>query len=177
MTGLYDTVYGIQNDPALTFLLRSPKLQIQPLSITSIKRQYMKVFDIKEKEALVLANITKGYAFAFQALGEIYYTYRDKESLDDMIDRLDDMLEDFVYRKIWEGLSEQDKRVVIAVPENGTKTGDVMKKLSMTSSVFSKYRDRLIKKGILISPQYGYLEIALPRFHKIVMDIADERIF
>ena len=33
----------------------------------------------------------------------------------------------------------------------------------MKAEFFSKYRDRLLKKGVLSSPQYGYVELLLPR--------------
>lgn len=35
---------------------------------------------------------------------------------------------------------------------------------SIDSKIISVYRDRLIKRGILYSPAYGYIEITLPRF-------------
>lgn len=38
MTGLYENIHEVQNDPALTFLLRSPKITTTPLSILQIKK-------------------------------------------------------------------------------------------------------------------------------------------
>ena len=48
MTGLYENIYEIQNDPALTFLLRSPKVVTGPLSILQIAHQYRDIFELSE---------------------------------------------------------------------------------------------------------------------------------
>ncbi|MDC7292501.1 AAA family ATPase [Butyrivibrio sp. DSM 10294] len=167
MTGLYENIYVVQNDPALTFLLRAPKIKLDPLSLQQITKQYMKIFDIDFDTALNLANITKGYAFAFQALGLLYYEYREEMPLPDILNKLDDMLDDFVYRKIWESLSAQERAIVRAISSDETKVQAICKKTSITSASFSQYRERLIKRGIILSPRHGYVSLALPRFNVI----------
>ncbi|WP_029318828.1 AAA family ATPase [Butyrivibrio sp. AE3004] len=167
MTGLYENIYAIQNDPALTFLLRTPKIQLEPLSLHQIFKQYAEIFQLGEEQARNLAKITKGYAFAFQALGLLYYEYRDEMELDAILSKLDDMLDDFVYKKIWMSLSKQDKDVILSIKKENTKVSDICKKLNMSSSVFSRYRDRLIKRGLLMSSQHGYVSLTLPRFEII----------
>ena len=67
MTGLYENIYTIQNDPALTFLLRTPKINLEPLSLLQISKQYQKVFECDTEMANKLAKTTKGYAFAFMS--------------------------------------------------------------------------------------------------------------
>lgn len=167
MTGLYENIYSIQNDPALTFLLRTPKVRLEPLSIGQITKQYAKVFDLNLDDAGSLARLTKGYAFAFQALGMLYYEYSESESMNDILSKLDDMLDDFVYKKIWMNLSGQEREIVLAMLETEIKTGDLRQMLNMTSATFSKYRERLIRKGILFPTRHGYVELALPRFSQI----------
>ncbi|XME02475.1 ATP-binding protein [Lachnospiraceae bacterium C1.1] len=164
MTGLYENIYAIQNDPALTFLLRTPKISLAPLSLHQIAKQYADIFQIDGESAKKLAKITKGYAFAFQALGLLYYEHRDEMELTDILLKLDDMLDDFVYQKIWFSLSRQDKDVVLAIKNDDTKVSEICKKTGMTSSVFSKYRARLIKRGIITSTGHGYVSLLLPRF-------------
>lgn len=128
MTGLYENIYSIQNDPALTFLLRTPKIKMEPLSLAQITKVYQNVFKTDIDMAKKLAKLTKGYAFAFQAL------------------------------------SEQDKNVIIAITDSKTSVSEICKKLNMTSQTFSKYRQRLLERGIIQAPQHGYVEIVLPRF-------------
>ena len=168
MTGLYEHIYAIQNDPALTFLLRTPKERLQPLSMYKIARQYESILHVTEEKAKELAGITKGYAFAFQALGMLCYEQGDLDSLDSILIELDSMLDEYVYRKIWESLTGQEKKVLRAMTEPRMRVGDICKVAGMDSSNFSKYRDRLIKRGILSAPEYGKLEMALPRFETII---------
>ena len=114
-----------------------------------------------------LAKTTKGYAFAFQALGFLYFDYTDTLSFSDIIFKFDDLLDDFVYRKIWQGLSEQDRNVVLAITDSKTKVSEICTKLNMSNATFSKYKERLTNKGLIQSPQHGYVELILPRFAEI----------
>lgn len=169
MTGLYENIYAIQNDPSLTFLLRSPKITLEPLSILQITTQYMNIFHLDLDKAKELANVTKGYAFAFQAFGMLYWEHRDELSLDEILLKLDSLLDDFVYKKIWQGMSDKDKEISLAIPsDEPIKVQDLCSTLGMTSSSFSKYRERLINKGILYAPQRGYVALVLPRFSQVI---------
>ena len=44
MTGLYENIYEIQNDPVLTFLLRAPRIVLGPLGLNQIKNEYQVIF-------------------------------------------------------------------------------------------------------------------------------------
>ena len=174
MTGLYENIYAIQNDSALTFLLRSPKLFLEPLSLRQISKQYREIFNIESSVSNKLAAITRGYAFAFQALGMLYFEYGDSRDLNAIISRLDDILDDYVYKKIWESLSRNDKQIVSLLSGRGRlKTSEICSALSMTSQSFSKYRERLLNKGIICAPERGYTELALPRFGEITSEYID----
>ena len=167
MTGLYENIYAIQNDPALTFLLRTPKISLEPLSMPQIAKQYKRIFSIDESEAKKLALITKGYAFAFQALGLLYFEYKDTMKLDDILLKFDDMLDDYVYKKIWSSLSATEQKIMGVIGNNSVKVKEICDKLGMQSSTFSRYRERLINKGLIVSDKHGYVSILLPRFSTI----------
>ena len=47
MTGLYENLYNLQNDKSLTFLYRAPKVYLEPLNFTVIKKSYKDLFDHK----------------------------------------------------------------------------------------------------------------------------------
>ena len=170
MTGLYDQIYEIQNDPELTFLLRSFKISIEPLNKVQIRNQYSKIFDVGREVASMLAEMTGGYAFAFQSLGMLYYEYRDTMDIDSITEKYEEMLYGYVYRKIWESLSDKDREVVLAMPDHPVKTREMCDALSMDSSIFSKYRDRLIKKGVMVSTKFGQMTLALPRFRSVIQN-------
>lgn len=167
MTGLYENIHMIQNDPSLTFLLRSPKIETGPLSVLQITRQYRDIFGLDDSEANVLAGLTKGYAFAFQALGVSYWDNRDK-GMKKVLEEFDELLDDFVYKKVWSSLTAKERDIILSISEKKVKTGEVCKRASIDSSTLSRYREKMIKKGILESPEYGYLAITLPRFFEIV---------
>lgn len=169
MTGLYENLYELQNDKSLTFLYRAPKIMMDPLNFTAVKKHYMDILALDGQQAEQMALLTKGYPFAFQVLGYLYWENRGQKSLEDILLEYDQYLEEYVYSKIWSELSELDKKIVyeMAVSKE-TKIKLIRERLEMKSELFSVYRDRLKRKGVVSSEQYGYLTLALPRFDEFV---------
>ena len=155
MTGLYENIYELQNEKSLTFLFRAPKVALEPLNAISMQQKYADVFDIPPEEAREMAEITKGYPFAFQVLG--YLRWEGKaEKKEVIIQRLDEYLAEYVYDKIWSELSEIDLKVVVAMAATGkNRVKDIREELDMTPSLFSVYRDRLKRKGVIDVSKYG----------------------
>ncbi|MDD7641176.1 MAG: ATP-binding protein [bacterium] len=169
MTGLYENLYELQNDKSLTFLYRAPKIVMDPLNYTAVKKQYMDILSVDGAQAEQMAVLTKGYPFAFQVLGYLYWENRDQMRLEDILPEYDQYLEEYVYSKIWSELSELDKKIVYEMAVSGeTKIKHIRERLNMRSEQFSVYRDRLKRKGVVNSEQYGYLSLALPRFDEFV---------
>lgn len=67
-----------------------------------------------------------------------------------------------------EGSSARDRAVLLAIQDQEVKVQDLCARTGMTSATFSRYRDRLIKRGLVRSPRYGYLSLTLPRFYQVV---------
>ena len=170
MTGLYENLNSIQNDPQLTFLLRCPKAQLQPLSISAVVREYQMAFDIDEDTAKTLAHTTKGYAFAFQVLG--YFTYKDDHhDYRKVITKYRLYLDEFVYEKLWSELSAKDREVIICMAQTGFETvSEIRAHTGMDSNEFSKYRLRLIRKGLVDGSMRGRLVFVLPLFSEFVLN-------
>lgn len=167
MTGLAENIFDIQNDPALTFLLRAPKVQMGPLSQLQIMRKYGELLGIDEEKAKELATITKGYAFAYQALGAVYWEQGENPDVKTAVNRLEEMLDDFVYRKIWSSLSPKEKDIVLAIRRDDTKTGEICEATGIKPNSFSQYKTKLARKGLLVSSGYGLNSLALPRFYEV----------
>lgn len=167
MTGLYENVRSIQDEKNLTFLYRAPRISTSPLNIGAIARNYQEVLGIAKDEALRMARLTKGYAFAFQVLG--YLIYKNGGYDDTVISDLRIYLEDYVYGKILSELSEKDREVIkaIAKSEDG-KVETIRNILGYTTNQLNPYRKRLIDKGIVNSTAYGYLDFTLPLFREFV---------
>lgn len=169
MTGLYENIYDLQNDKSLTFLYRAPKLILEPLNFTAVRKHYMDIFSLNLDTAEKMAILTKGYPFAFQVLGYLYWENKDKKSLEEILPEYDQYLDEYVYSKIWSELSELDQKILEVISlEDETQVKKIREKLNMTSSLFSVYRERLKRKGVISTKEYGKILLALPRFDEFV---------
>lgn len=169
MTGLYENIYELQNDKALTFLYRAPKLILEPLNYTAVRKSYMDIFLIDLETAETMTALTKGYPFAYQVLGYLYWNHRDTQSLKEILPEYDQYLEEYVYSKIWSELSELDKKILAEVATSGEcRIKNIREQLDMKSELFSVYRERLKRKGVIDTREYGKIYMALPRFAEFV---------
>ena len=110
-----------------------------------------------------MAYLTKGYSFAFQVVG--FYAWEHPDHPDQVFNEAREYLFEFAYRKIWSELSAKDREVVLAIFRSGTgEVAEIRKLMDWTSNQFNPYRDRLLKSGVISSPQNGYVELALPWF-------------
>lgn len=171
MTGLYENIYSIQNDDSLTFLLRSPKVSLAPLSLMQIAVQYEDIFSTDRETAMKMARETKGYAFAFQALGMLVWEKGIKsfQKADrHLYTEYDSLLDDFAYRKIWSELSKKEQEILLAMEDDrDMKASEISAASNISGNLYSQYRKKLLDKGLLISPSYGYVALALPRFKRV----------
>ena len=170
MTGLYDNIYNLQNEKTLTFLYRVPRITLEPLDISMVANMYGRHFEISSDESVEMAKLTKGYPFAFQVLGYIRWEHKDS-SLDGVVQEYDHYLAEYIYDKIWHELGNTDKKVVSIISDGDgyKKIQDVREKLGMSSSLFSTYREKLIRKGLVDVSRYGYIGLILPRFSEYVI--------
>ena len=175
MTGLFENIHDLQNQDGLTFLFRAPKVVMAPLSIGAISKTYDRVFNCGTERTKELAELTKGYPYAFQVLGYLYWNQKDNPDMEEVVQQYDQYLEEYVYSKIWSELSTKDKSIVGGIveelDENDSglvKNSSLRERLGLSSGEFSVYRDRLVRKGILDTSNYGYISFKLPRFKEIV---------
>ena len=104
-TGLYENIDELQNEKNLTFLYRAPKIQLKPLNNRAIMNKYKTIFKNESEQAAKMAELTKGYPFAFQVLG--YLTWNHAGDYEAVIDEYEQYLSEFVYDKIWSELSQK----------------------------------------------------------------------
>ena len=169
MTGLYQNIYKLQNDKDLTFLYRAPKISLEPLNLAAITNSYQELLNITKEEALLLAKETKGYAYAYQVLGHLVFERQNPKLDDKLYAKYDQYLEEYVYEKMYSELSSNDKKILKAFTSDDINSVDnLLLKSKMKKNVFSVYRDRLIKRGIIESPEYGKLLLKLPRFYEFL---------
>ncbi len=169
MIDLYENIYELQNDKSLTFLYRAPKIILEPLNLTAVRQHYKNIFELEEEKAERMAALTRGYPFAFQVLGYLYWEHRDTMTLDEILPEYDQYLEEYVYSKIWLDMSEKDKEILQVLAVSGEiKVKNLREKLGLASEQFSVYRERLKRKGVIDTRQYGMVSMALPRFEEFI---------
>ena len=145
-SGIPENVHDLQEEKSLTFLYRTPKINFEPLDLRKIKRQYKELLDIDDELAIKMAKFTKGYSYAYQLLGSL--VYENDCMLDNkVISKYDKYLEDYVYDKM---------------------LADLVNDLKISSKDFSPYRDRLIKKGLLVSDKPGEFSLTLLRLKEYI---------
>ena len=116
-----------------------------------------------------MTELTKGYPFAFQVLGYLYWEYRADKKLEEILPEYDQYLDEYVYSKIWSELSMQDKEILTVISVTGeTRVKNIRESLNMNSNLFSVYRERLKRKGVVDTREYGRMSLALPRFDEFV---------
>lgn len=170
MTGLYENVFKLQEDKSLTFLYRAPKIYLSSLSISSVALNYSELLSIGDEEALKLAKLTKGYAYAYQVLGFLLFENHEKTLTKKILAEFDQYMSDYVYDKIFSSLGLIEQNIILSFKSNlKVKVNEIEKLTSIEHNKFSVYRDRLIKKGIIFSPARGYLEFTLPRFKEFLL--------
>lgn len=166
MTGLYENVNSLQNNKNLTFLYRAPKIDLGPLDKRLIEKEYSSIFkDENEETITALAELTKGYAFAYQVVGYLFSKYR---AIKKIYDELDQYLSIYVYDKIWSKLPGNEREYLKCFETDETTTEIIASKVSYDYKSSSVYRDRLIKRGLITSDAYGVISLALPRFEVFI---------
>ncbi len=172
MTGLYENISAIQDEKNLTFLYRSPKLEMKSLNLGMVAEKYQTTLNLSYEESLEMAKYTKGYPFAFQVLG--YLTWNNNGDYKSILPEYRQHLEEYVYEKIWSELSAKDKHIVYGIANCPTgRVKDVRAKLQIENNEFNPYRKRLIKKGIIDGSEYGVVKFTLPFFEQFVLENYD----
>lgn len=185
MAGLPNKVSELQNDDILTFLLRSQRIYLEPLSLLTIKNSYRRAFSrdnrsIDENVLNFITKITNGYAYAFQLLG--YLLWRTgKQNINQ--DTVDQVLPNYkaelfrnVYLKMYQELSKVDQEFVLAMAELGgptVKTAAIGAKMGKPKNYISTYRRRLLDDQLIKSPTWGELKFTLPFFEEFVIEYHD----
>ena len=151
-TGLYENIQEVSNVKNLTFFKRAATIKTEPLNMVRMSEMYRKHLSVDSCEAREIAKCTKGYAYAFQQLGVLYFKKKSEERLSDILPDFKTELYSYSYEKIWEEMTEADRFLAsLLVEKNEYKREDVLRQMGDRAGNYSMYRDRLIKRGILES--------------------------
>lgn len=154
----------MSNVKNLTFFRRATTIKTDPLNMVRMSEVYRKQLSVDIATAKAMAKITKGYAYAFQELGVLYFKKKEDETLDDVIPNLKTQLFAYSYEKIWKELSDNDKFLVRLMSDKEEyKREELLVLMGDKKNLYSVYRDRLLKRGLAESRQ-GYISLSLPFF-------------
>lgn len=172
MTGLYQNVQDLQNQKTLTFLYRSKKITLSPLSLVAIADSYEKNLLMEHKESIKAAKATMGYAFAYQVLGHLLYEEPKRKLTSKVLSNYDLYLSQFVYEKIYSELSQKSIDFLSAI-KNFKTTSELEKNFFKNHGEYSVYRKGLIDRGILDGSKRGKISFALPRFDVFLQNMEE----
>lgn len=167
MTALQENVNLLINDKAMTFLSRTPKIELEPLSLSNIALAYSKIFMIDTSLAAQMSKLTKGYAFAYQVLGYLFYESDNKQLSDKLISEYEQYLWKNGYNKFWKDLTNIERKFLIAMVNTDGEKNSIIQ-CGFSSANYSQYRRRLLEKGLVYMPEHGKLDFVLPRFKEYV---------
>lgn len=167
LTGLYENISKLENTNGLTFLLRTKKVMLEALNMRSICSSYQDIFNISEKDALILAKATNGYAYAYQLLGNILFKNNEKKLTKKILSDYDQALENNVYLKIWESLLSVEQKIMFAMV-NSADVKDILIETGLNNSKFQVYKKRLFNQGLINIKMRGKITFVLPRFKEFV---------
>ena len=169
ITGLYEDIYKVDEN-SIPLSLRAGKMFLSPLKIDKIKDVYKETFEVSDDDALKMAKLTKGYPFGFQAWGALYWEYRESLSFDEIVKIYDGILEDYVYNAIWSELSESERLVIRAIPDDDAKVGidELCANVPAPREEVIKAATHLIAKFICTEENKEYISLALPRMRAIL---------
>ena len=168
MTGLEKNISKLESDRSLTFLFRAPRIQLSSLSLLAISQSYESTFDISIDEAIKLAKATKGYALAYQVLGDILYRTNEKSLTKKVLSEFDLKLYDWSYKIIWSELTNEEKRVLTCIADGATNNKDLIEKLNTSKGALAIYKGILSKEGLIDTSSRGKAILALPRFAEFI---------
>lgn len=173
MTALPENFAKLSKSPQSSFLRRLPKIKLGSLDMIQIETSYSKIFKIPRDEASELSKVTGGYSYAYQLLGDLLWESGSTKITEDILNELDGLLSDGAYSLIWEGLSEKEKQISIAIAKSPTSgTREIREAIGLKPNEFAPYRERLAESGIIDITERGKVRFTLPRFNEFVISMS-----
>ncbi|MDR0899649.1 MAG: ATP-binding protein [Lactobacillaceae bacterium] len=177
--GLPSAIDSLINDDALTFLLRSNRIELEPLTYESILMSYKKLFNSRNvtlEQLQTMTEATSGYPFVYQLIG--YYVWNESEDapvtdeiIDGAIKFARKALFDQVYSKVYSDLPNTPRELVLAIHELGdhqVSNKQIQDKLGWDLNKVSSYKATLTHWGIIEKEGYGITGFKPPYFDQFL---------
>jgi len=173
MAGLPEVVSAVLNDDVLTFLRRANRVDLENIDINLVKADYKNVFrrsghtvseDILDEAALA----SQGFPYLIQLIG--YYLWEnvaggfDGNILEQTLIESKARLFKNVHQLVFDNLSNMDREFIFTmVGDTGhSRIQDILIRLAKDKNYVTKYRSRLISKGVIKPAGHGQLVFTFP---------------
>lgn len=172
VAGLYEDIESLENTEGLTFFLRATKYEMQPLNYTSVRSDYENTLGVSNEVAEKMAAITKGYPFAYQALGKYMWDSGKGIITDEVLAKLDEALAEKVYDKIWSELAPNDRLFMkYIVQKDEMPASELLEMAHKQHNEWSEPRRRLKAKGLIDVATRGVIKLRLPRMKEYLENL------
>lgn len=172
VAGLYEDIESLENSDGLTFFLRATKYEMTPLNFTSIRLDYEKTLGVSREVAEKMALLTKGYPFAYQALGKYMWDEKSSDITESVLIKFDEALAEKVYNKIWSELTVNDKLFMkYLVQKDEMQASELLELAQKKHNEWSEPRKRLSEKGIIDVATRGVIKQRLPRMKEYLQNL------
>lgn len=129
----------------------------------------MDIFSLDIDAAGELASLTKGYPLPFRYLVISTGKIAIKRLWNRFCRNMTNIWMNMYTVKYGRNYPIWIKKIVTEMSLSGeTQVKALRERLDMKSELFSVYRERLKRKGVIISKEYGKVTLALPRFDEFV---------
>lgn len=178
MTGLLSEVAELSGTHNLTFLVQADRFHVSKLFASSIARTYMDVLDITAKQAEILADMSKGYAYAFQLIGDLMYeNLSQKMTFEKALEytklRFRDVLFNQAYDVIAHELTDVDFQFLYAMAQDNS-ISSIIRTMQKSKQYVNSYRAKLIKYDLIKPIIRGKVGFTLPLFRDFIQAKYDE---
>ena len=168
LIGLPRNILLLTRSETATSISRLPQCILNPLNFTLVKGKYKETFNISDKQSEEMAFLVKGYPYAFQLLGYLFWKKQQKVkeyNIESILNEYDRYLAERIYDYIWEELSgDQIKLLFNIIAYNDIQ---LLWKGICKPNEIDTYIKELQYYG-LISYENDYLAFSLPRFKEYV---------
>lgn len=179
MTGLLKEVADLSSTHNLTFLVRADRFNMPNLQIVSMAQTYQKVFGFKNSQlAEKMANLTRGYAYAFQLLGDQMYENMTEEAnpvqaFENAKLAFKDILFNQAYDVIAHDLTEVDFKFLFAMAQDNS-ISSIIKQMKKSKQYVNSYRIKLVKYDLIKPLIRGKVGFTLPMFREFILERYNE---
>jgi hypothetical protein len=175
LAGLPHSINSVLNSQVLTFLHRAQKLSLPNINLLLVRNMYENTFtegNFKAEPGVLqtAADMTAGFPYLIQLMG--YWLWKSSTKAVTQYDVKNALanskaaLFDNVYELMLREISDKDREFLFEMQSDpiDTQFGELARRMNITSSYASKYRQRLIQGGLITPTVHGRMAYALPYF-------------